>query len=438
MMWMLWNRISYCVQVLTACIIFMLLAKKRSHFGFRITITTVLMLIGAYILSCIHLTDNSGDLSFWYWTIYIIGSVVYVWIGMESSFLEAFYCGIYSCGMQHIAFDFYLIVQLLAGGSYHTYELIGGSVSAIVFVVVYIVGYFFFAKRLIENGRYIVKRDAVIPVVTMILLVWGISIIELSSFSGFEAGVYSHVVYRIIDALCCFYVLWVQINQKEKISLQRELDGINSAVKQQSRQYQITSDTIDNINRKCHDLKHQIRMLREITNEQEKSDYIDELENDIIIYDTALMTGNRALDTVLMEIGLFCKNHHIQWSCMVDGTKLDFMKLEDIYAIFGNALDNAVTAVLDLDEDELKVISVKMLEQKNLLMIQIQNYFKGTLIIEKGLPLTTKKNKHEHGFGMKSIKYTAEKYNGIISIQAENNLFMLQILIPAPHEKSHN
>ena len=149
-----------------------------------------------------------------------------------------------------------------------------------------------------------------------------------------------------------------------------------------------------------------------------------------MIYDTALETGNRALDTVLMEKGLFCKNHDIQWSCMVDGTKLDFMKIEDIYAIFGNALENAVTAVMQIASPQKRVISVKILEQNQLLMIQIQNYYEGQLKFEKGLPLTTKKNKSEHGYGMKSIRYTAEKYDGIVTVQAKNNIFMLQILIP--------
>lgn len=125
----------------------------------------------------------------------------------------------------------------------------------------------------------------------------------------------------------------------------RELDGIRFMWQQQERQYEITSDTIENINRKCHDLKYQIHNLSDITDETEKREYLQELERDIMIYDVSLQTGNRALDVVLMEKGLFCKNHEIQWSCMVDGSRMNFMKAEDIYGIFGNALDNAIEAV---------------------------------------------------------------------------------------------
>ena len=133
------------------------------------------------------------------------------------------------------------------------------------------------------------------------------------------------------------------------------------------------------------------------------------LKNDIMIYDTALKTGNRALDIVLMEKALFCKNHDICWTCMADGEHLDFMRVEDIYAIFGNALDNAITAVMKVTDPDKRVVSTKLIIQSDLMVIQVQNYYEGKLQFEKGLPLTTKKNKADHGYGMKSIRYTAEK-----------------------------
>ncbi len=430
MMWDVWTKISYIVQILAACMVFMIPAgKKRKHFAVRCVIMGLLQIIGAYSLSYIQYSEINA-LSLLYWAVYILAAVVFIWNGLEYSLLQAIYLGICSCGMQHIAFDVYMIYQLLSGGQYPIPDMKEGVACALIYVSVYWLFYQFMAKRFAEYDKVIIKRDAIFPIATMILLVWVISILELSSLTGFEAGIYNHVIYRIIDGLCCFYGLWVQINQREKLALQRELDGINAAARLQSQQYAITSETIDSINRKCHDLKHQIRALREATNEQEKKDYLDGLENDIMIYDVVLMTGNKALDTVLMEKGLFCKNHNIQWTCMVDGTKLDFMKLEDIYAIFGNALDNAVAAVLALDDSEQRVISVKILEQSSLLMIQIQNYYNQNLEFEDGLPKTTKKNKHEHGFGMKSIRHTAEKYNGIVTVQAKDHIFMLQILIP--------
>lgn len=211
-----------------------------------------------------------------------------------------------------------------------------------------------------------------------------------------------------------------------------ELSGIEYAWRQKRDQYEVTRETIDIINRKCHDLKHQIRALKDATDQEEKESFFSEIEDAIMIYDTAFQTGNSALDTVLMEKGLFCKNHNIQWTCMADGAKLDFIKLADIYAMFGNALDNAITEVMNLEDPEKRVLSMNILTQNSLLIIQIQNYYEKDLHFEGGLPLTTKKNKWYHGYGMKSIQYTAEKYGGTITVKADNNIFTLQILIPLP------
>lgn len=61
---------------------------------------------------------------------------------------------------------------------------------------------------------------------------------------------------------------------------------------------------------------------------------------------------------------------------------------------------------------------------------EIQNDYLGGLNFENGLPITTKKDRRNHGYGMKSIRYTAEKYNGTITVQVKNHIFMLWILIP--------
>ena len=47
-----------------------------------------------------------------------------------------------------------------------------------------------------------------------------------------------------------------------------------------------------------------------------------------------------------------------------------------------------------------------------------------------GLPLTNKKDKNRHGFGVKSIRYIAEKYNGEVSMSVQNGRFCLDILLP--------
>lgn len=423
----LWDSISYMAELIAACLIFMTPLRKRKDFPLRTAAASCIFLLGSWAVNAHLRIPPSGTLYLVYWAAYLLLSVGYVWLCLGGSPVQAVYCAVFACAVQHIAYDVYLIYTILGGGNYIIFVLI--------FAAVYGVSYWFIARKIPDNGRVTVSRRSLFPIVTLIVLVWILSIMDDSFIAGFESGAWHRVIYRIIDALCCIYVLWVQISQKELLRLQRELAGIDSALRTQREQYEMTGDTIENINRKCHDLKHQIRELRKMDDGEEREAYLKDLENDIMIYDTALQTGNHALDVVLMEKALFCKNHDIDWTCMADGSRLGFMRTEDIYAIFGNALDNAIRAVLELEEKAKRVISVKVLAQDSILVIQIQNYYEGRLRFEGGLPVTTKKDKRDHGYGMKSIRYTAEKYNGTITVSGENQIFTLQILVPVPEDQ---
>lgn len=419
-----WNHISYMAELLAACMLFLLPRRNSKWFVFKSSGIIIIFLTVSFLVNKMCPFTRSGPLSFLYWAAYLLIVWLFVWMCAGGSAVGTAACAIYACAVQHIAYDLYLIYAILGGNNY--------LVIIMIFIITYILAYLFIARKLDGDDGILLDRRSLFPIATIIILVWILSIMDDSFISGFESGNLHRVIYRICDALCCFYVLWVQISQKELIRLQRELSGINAAWRLKKEQYEMTGDTIENINRKCHDLKHQIRALRTMSDRQEKEEYLTELENDIMIYDTALQTGNRALDIVLMEKALYCKNHKISWTCMADGARLEFMKVEDIYAIFGNALDNAIRAVLKLRDEQKRVISVKIIAQNNILVIQIQNYYEGDLIFENGLPVTTRNNKRDHGYGMKSIRYTADKYNGTITVKADRNIFTLQILIPVP------
>ena len=62
-------------------------------------------------------------------------------------------------------------------------------------------------------------------------------------------------------------------------------------------------------------------------------------------------------------------------------------------------------------------------------MIRVENYFEGMLKFKESGLATTKKEKMFHGYGIKSIKYTVDKYGGAVHIDAEKQWFDLKILI---------
>ena len=84
----------------------------------------------------------------------------------------------------------------------------------------------------------------------------------------------------------------------------------------------------------------------------------------------------------------------------------------DLYTLFGNALDNAIEAVRKLESKEKRVIDIMLYERQSFLMLQIVNPMCGEVKFEDGLPLTTKAKNGYHGYGMKSMLHTIQKYEG--------------------------
>lgn len=189
---------------------------------------------------------------------------------------------------------------------------------------------------------------------------------------------------------------------------------------------EISKENIELINIKCHDIKNQIATLGDRVPQEE----IRELERAVDIYDMAFKTGNEALDVLMVEKLMVCENKNIRLDCMMDGKLLSFMKQSDVYALFGNAVDNAIEAVERIVNEERRYISVRVRMEKGMLVIHFENYYEGEIAFVKGLPQTTKEDKRYHGFGMKSIRMIVEKYQGHFSVGAKDGIFTLNILLP--------
>ena len=115
---------------------------------------------------------------------------------------------------------------------------------------------------------------------------------------------------------------------------------------------------------------------------------------------------------------------------VVDGKLLDFMDVVDICNIFGNALENAIESVIRISDKEKRLIHITVSQVNNFVMIRIENYYEGTLNTDGGEFLTTKNDKKHHGYGIKSIKYTVDRYDGAVYINTDNNWFDIKIVIP--------
>jgi len=76
------------------------------------------------------------------------------------------------------------------------------------------------------------------------------------------------------------------------------------------------------------------------------------------------------------------------------------------------------------------LIHLVVARQKSFLWIRIENTYDGAFQADGNLPKTTKSDARYHGYGLKSIYDTAEKYGGTAEITTQENQFTLKVLFP--------
>lgn len=229
-------------------------------------------------------------------------------------------------------------------------------------------------------------------------------------------------------------ILFLQRDRWRELSMQKEMEAVNAILRRQYEQYNLSKENIEIINRKYHDLKHQIAVVRAERNSDKREQYLQEMENDIKMYEAQNKTGNKVLDTILTGKHLYCVQHEINFTCVADGMLLDFTNLMDICTIFGNALDNAIECVEKIGDKSKRLIRTAVYSQSKFLIIRFENYTELELTTKDSLPITTKKDRQYHGYGLKSIRSTVEKYGGSMTVNVKDNWFILRLLIP--EEKS--
>ena len=118
---------------------------------------------------------------------------------------------------------------------------------------------------------------------------------------------------------------------------------------------------------------------------------------------------------------------------VVLGKLTDKMPLEmfDITTLMGNILQNAVEATINTDAPTIRV---ELVEHKKEIFIVVSNSVVEKINIKKGFFITSKKDKANHGIGLKNIIATVEKYHGEYYMEyIEQNgeaLFKISIAIP--------
>jgi len=235
---------------------------------------------------------------------------------------------------------------------------------------------------------------------------------------------------RTLVDFCGVVLLYTYRVMRDKIQDQAELNAMQNVLESQYRQYCQYKENDEVISRHYHDLKHQIDVILKEPDSGARSKYLEEMQKSLKLRASESKTGNEVLDTVLTGKSQICVNSDINFTVVADGKLLGFMSTMDICSVFGNALDNAIESVNKIQSPERRLIQLALFKQDNLAVLRIRNYYEVPPDYEGNEIVTSKKDKANHGYGLKSIKQITEKYGGSMKIVVKDNWFTLCLLFP--------
>ena len=341
------------------------------------------------------------------------------------SLWDELYCCVAAIAIQNLSYSVGGFFVALFGWDPVKIAHIPSLIQSVIYIAVHIGCFYICLKKLrgAENG-FGAERVAMI-VLSLILT----TVLYVVQYDRQSLATTDFFLWRLVFICYDILLIFMLFGMYDRNKLRKENAILDQLRESEARQYELDKRTIEMVNIKCHDLKHQLIALRGMAgDEQERA--LNDVESAVMLYDSIAKTGCKALDVILTNKCLLCEKYGIHLTYIVDGEKLSFMKSGDIYSLFGNAIDNAIRAVREEENAEKRIINISVTAHGKLLSIHVENYYGESPRFRDGLPVTTQSDSGLHGFGMISMKRIVESYNGVMSVEYKYPLFLLDCTIP--------
>ena len=409
----------------TSGVVFSYPLKKRKKFKIRIIGFVGMILI--YSLVFQFFWNGTVQMELWFRLLSGLAMVLFLYVGWESNISTAVYNAVWAIAVWQLLTEVWAAIEFLGASFWEQYPYMSIIGMILLFTLNDVIVAKTIGKWMMIDRRKVGPRQLASAVLIFLI----IEILAMSSEIRHISNYSSEWKVLYISQLLLIVILYMQNELFKKSVMRQELELMNLLWKNKQEQYELTKENIALINQKCHDLKHQIHALRKLDKE-EFDKYLCEIEGSVQIYESIVKTGNDVFDTILTEKSLYCKERQIKVCCVADGSQMDFIETIDLYAILGNAMDNAIEAVEKFAEPEKRQIDVMIYRQQNFLVMNFINPVAEKLVYEEGLPVSTKGDRKYHGFGLRSMSHFVKKYDGFLNISEEDGCFSLKIMIPIP------
>lgn len=265
---------------------------------------------------------------------------------------------------------------------------------------------------------------AVMPFISIIIL--------YAVFSSLtDPDTYFNMFVYLMSIIGVLYFNIIMFDFFENHDSRIKLSFMEAASKREAENYKTLELSYREMQKLKHDFHNELEILLSLIAEKNYSaakDRINELSEFIDTSAAVCYTGNEAADSLINSKISLAKHKGISVTAKINlFTPLNVSPLE-YCRIIGNALDNAIEACEKVEPEKMFIfISIKNVENSVLTDISNSAAYTDTTDLSSSKP-----QKQLHGFGIQSIRSSAERLGGTVSFRYENGVFTFTLLTPSP------
>lgn len=203
-----------------------------------------------------------------------------------------------------------------------------------------------------------------------------------------------------------------------------KITAANEIIENQILQYKSMLEHNNYVAKMQHDNKH---LFLGLLSEMKNGNYdavMKGLSDACQVCERDLSSNNSIIDAVVNVKKKSAESRGIQLVSDIRNTDGIVISPMDIAIVLGNALDNAIEACETLGSEASRFLRLFIILKGNNLMISIKNPVNENVDVNN---LTSTKSGDLHGFGIISMKQIADKYDGEVFFECEDNVFTTTI-----------
>lgn len=302
------------------------------------------------------------------------------------------------------------------------------SRATIIFLFVAVVGLLY--NRKYSEGIKTIDKGSLVTF-TVLTIVDTVIVMVIANIIVVDNEPEKQIIYYVAFIFAIFG-LYIQLGAVILALMQRNIykesqQLTEKYLEEQKSHYEYLEKREIETKRFRHDLRSHMEMLSVLAKERrydEFDKYVEEINVNIDRFGNNVTVQNGIVDAIINKYYSEAIVNNVNME--VKGRFPSDCKIDayDLCTIFSNILSNALEAAVEAKE---KWISVECRYTDDNILVEVKNTFDNKNTARNGKMRTHKKDANNHGFGLENVKDSIRKYNGLWSIDIEQNIYKITI-----------